>query len=153
MKKIFTFILVLIPWFLSGLLFASNFSFYESINKPIFALPKSLFFPVWTILYILIALSITILIYQNYIKYEKDYKTALLSNYIFNQLFLFFFFTLENIFLGFIDAILIFITSLFLYYETKELNKKAAYALLPYVFFSLYAVILTLVVYFMNLSL
>ncbi len=151
MRKAFTFVLALIPWFLSGLLFSSNFSFYEMIKKPVFALPKSLFFPVWTFIYILIAISITMLVHQNYIKYEKDYKKALLSNYVFNQLFLFFFFSLENIFLGFIDAILIFITSLFLYYETKELNKKAAYVLLPYVFFSLYAVILTLTVYFMNI--
>jgi len=151
MKRILTFIICLIPWFLSGLIFSSNFDFYESLNKPFFALPKFLFGPVWTILYILIAISITILIFSNYIKYEKEYKKALIFNYIFNQLYLFFFFFLKSPFLGFIDCVLIFITGLFLYYETKELNKKAAYYLLPYVFFNLYAVILSLSIYFMNL--
>ena len=151
MKRLFTFILVLLPWFISGLLFSSNLDFYNIINKPPFALPNFLFGPVWTILYILVAISVTILIYSNYIRYEKDYLKALISNYIFNQLYLFCFFSLKSPFLGFIDTVLIFITSLFLYYETKELNKKAAYLLLPYVFFNIYAVILSLSIYFLNL--
>jgi tryptophan-rich sensory protein len=151
MRKIINFIIVFIPWLLSGFLFSSNVSFYDEINLPIFAIPKQLFSPIWTILYILISLSITFLLNKNFIKYEKEYKKALIFNYIFNQLFLFFFFQLQNIFLGFIDSILIFITSLFLYYETKEFNKKSSYLLLPYVFFSLYATILTLTIYFMNL--
>lgn len=151
LKRIFTFMICFLPWLLSGLLFSYNLGFYKILNKPFFALPSFLFGPVWTILYILIALSITILISSNYIKYETEYKKSLLSNYVFNQLFLFCFFSLKSVFLGFIDSILIFITSLFLYYETKELNKKAAWALLPYIFFNFYAVILSLTIYFMNL--
>jgi tryptophan-rich sensory protein len=151
MKKFFLFLLILLPWFLSGILFSSHFSFYEQLHLPFFALPKFLFLPVWTILYVCISISIFILLNQNFIKYEKEYKRALFYNYLFNQLFLFFFFTLKNCFLGFIDAVLILITSLFLYYETKELNKKAAYMLLPYIYFNIYAVILSLTIYFMNL--
>ena len=151
MKTLFRFLVAFFPWFLSGLLFSSNFSFYDKIHLPVFALPKSLFFPIWTILYFFIAISITILLNKNYIRYEKEYKKSLFYNYLFNQFFLFFFFTLENIFFAFIDTVLIFITSLFLYYETKELNKKASYFLIPYVFFSIYATLLTLVIYFMNL--
>lgn len=151
MKKWIYFLISFLPWFLSGLLFSSNFAFYDKIHLPFFALPKNFFFPVWTILYFLIAISITILLNKNFIHYEKEYKKALLYNYIFNQLFLFFFFTLESIFFGFVDTILIFITTLFLYYETKELNKSASYFLIPYVFFSLYASLLTLTIYFMNL--
>lgn len=151
MKTLTYFLVSFLPWFLSGIIFSSNLSFYDEIHLPSFALPKSLFFPVWTILYFLIAISITILLKKNYIRYEKEYKKSLFYNYLFNQFFLFFFFTLENIFFAFIDTVLIFITSLFLYYETKELNKKASYFLIPYVLFSIYATLLTLVIYFMNL--
>lgn len=151
MKKVFYFLLAFLPWLLSGFLFSKNVGFYRTLNLPFFALPSSFFAPVWIILYILIAISISILLTSNYIRYEKEYLKALLYNYIFNQLYQFFFFSLENIFLGFVDAVLNFITSLFLYYETKELNKKASYFLIPYVFFSLYAVILSLSIYFLNL--
>ena len=61
-------------------------------------------------------------------------------------------FSLENTFLGFVDSIAIFITSLFLYYETKELDEKASKFLLPYVFFSLYATILSVTIYFLNIN-
>lgn len=151
MKRFLTFILSFIPWLISGILFSSNFKFYNEINKPFFALPNFLFAPIWTVFYILIAISITILISKNYLKYEKDYKKALIYNYIFNQLYLFFNFTLESLFLGFVDSVLILITSLFLYYETKELNKKASYFLIPYTLFNVYAVILSLTIYFMNM--
>lgn len=149
--KVLTFILVLIPWFLSGILFSSNVDYYLSIHKPSFAPSPSFFFPVWTILYILISISVTILFSNNYIKYEKEYQKSFICNYLFNQLYLFFFFTLKSPFLGFVDCVFILLTSLFLYYETKELNKKAAYFLIPYTLFNVYAVILSLSIYFMNL--
>ena len=54
MKKILKFILILLPWFIGGLLFRSDTIFYKSLNKPAFA-PSSIVFPiVWSILYILI---------------------------------------------------------------------------------------------------
>lgn len=151
MKRVIVFIFSFVPWLLSGLIFSSNFDYYNKINKPFFALPNFLFAPVWTVIYILIALSITILILNSYIKYEKDYRNSLILNYIFNQLYLFLFFTLKSPFLGFVDSVLILITSLFLYYETKELNKNASKFLIPYTWFSVYASILSLVIYFLNL--
>lgn len=148
--KIIKFIIILLPWFLSGLLFNNNLDFYNQLNLPFFALPKFLFSIVWTILYIFISISIFI-ITKDYGLNERRYNKILLINYVFNQLFLFCFFTLENLFLGFIDTILIFITSLFLYDITKILNEKATIYLKPYIIFNIYAIILNLTIYFMNL--
>lgn len=150
MKKFLYFILYLLPWFLSSLLFSSYSEYFKSLNLPWFALPQNLYGVVWTIIYILIAISITIIYENNNRKDIKSYNQALISNYIFNQLYLFFMFFLESPFLGFVDSVAIFITSLFLYYETKELDDTASKFLLPYVFFSLYAMILSLTIYFMN---
>lgn len=151
MKKIFLYLLLLIPWFLSGFLFRNYISFFDTLNLPFFALPKSLYGITWTILYFLIAYS-TFLIYQyDSFKEVKSYSIALLINYVFNQLYLFSFFFLESTFLGLINALLILISSLFLYVETKQLNIKASKLLKPYLLFTIYAVILSLVIYFMNL--
>lgn len=84
-------------------------------------------------------------------KYIPDYNKALISNYIFNELFTYVLFYFKQLFFSFIIALGNFITSLFLYYETKSLDKKAANFLLPYVFFNLFAVVLSLTIYFMNL--
>lgn len=148
--KIFKFFIFLLPWFLSGILFGNNYPFYNQLNLPFFALPQSLFFIVWTILYVLIAISI-LKIYSNYGFKEKRYYKILLINYIFNQLFLFCFFTLENLFLGFVDTIIIFITSILLYDETKSLDNSSSKFLKPYVIFNIYAIILSLSIYFINL--
>ncbi len=150
LKKLFNFIICLLPWFVSGTLFSSTIDYFDTLHLPWFALPKFLYGIVWTILYICIALSSYKIYSRNHPKHIQGYNQALLSNYIFNQLYLFFMFFLKNPFLGFVDCVVILITSLFLYYETKELDESAAKLLLPYVFFNLYAMILSLSIYFMN---
>ena len=149
MKKITKFILILLPWFLSTILFRSN-NFYNQINLPFFALPPFLYGIIWTILYILIAISIYMVI-EKYDLNQKSYLKAIIINYIFNQLYTFLFFNVKNLFLAFIDTLLILISSINLYYETKKLDEKASKFLIPYMIFSGFATILSLTIYFMNL--
>lgn len=151
MKNFLKFLLLLFPWFLSGIIFKVDSSFYTSLNLPKFAPPTYFFGIIWTILYILISISIYIVYHTIYHKYIKNYTKVLIYNYIFNQFYTFFFFTLKSIFLGFVDIVLVFITSLFLYYETKEIDQKASLFLIPYNLFTLFALILNLTIYFMNL--
>ena len=150
MKKILLFVASLLPWFLSSL-FVGNNDFYRTINKPFFALPDFAYGIVWTILYILIAISIYMIYSEYKFKDIKNYTTALISNYIFNQLYTLIFFRLENLFLAFVDTILIIITAINLYDETNRLNKKASKFLIPYILFSIFACILSITIYFMNL--
>ena len=53
-KKIGKFLLYLLPWFLSALLFRSDSSYFNSLNRPFFAPAPWLFGIVWPILYIFI---------------------------------------------------------------------------------------------------
>ena len=146
-KKVLKFILILAPWFLSSLI-VKDFSYFKEINTPSFSLPSNLFGIFWTALYILIAISV----YKvSEIGFNKSYLKNLLYNYIFNQLYVITFFLLKNPFLAFIDTLLTLITSLFLYYETKEISKNASKYLIPYPLFLVYATILSLSVYFINL--
>ena len=140
------YLLFLIPWFISALLFKSNTFYYESLSLPFFAIPSYLFGIVWTILYILISISI-FMVYENS---NKEYKKYLLINFISNQLFTFFFFTLRNNFLSLIDVIITLISAIYLYNETKIQNKKASYFLIPYIVFSIYALLLILSVNLLN---
>lgn len=144
MKKIIKFLFILLPWFISTLTPVDK-SYYLSLNLPFFAPPPFFFAIIWTILYILIATTI----YQK-IDMKKDiqapYKYTLIINYIANQSFQPLFFLLKNNFLSFVSCIITFLSSLFLYKESQ--NNKL---LIPYILFSLFATILSLTIYLMNL--
>lgn len=151
MKKLFKFLIILLPWFIGGLLFNSDTTFYKIINKPSFAPPSIVFPIVWTILYILIAISIYI-IYKNYnYKDIPNYNKTLLINYFTNQIFSFLFFTIKSPFLALIDTIIVLISSLFLYYESKLLNKTSSKLLIPYILWNTFATILIISIFFLNI--
>ena len=80
MKKIFKFLLIALPWFIGGLVFRSDTIFYKSLNKPLFAPPSIVFPIVWTILYILIAISIYLIYKDNSYKDTPSYNKTLLIN-------------------------------------------------------------------------
>jgi len=140
------YLLILIPWFLSSILFRSDTMYYNNLNLPLFAIPSFVFGIVWTILYILISISI----YFTYDKSDSEYKKYLLINFISNQLFTFFFFTIKNIFLAVIDVIVTLVSAIYLYLKTKDINKKASYFLIPYLIFSTYALLLISSIFFLN---
>ena len=145
-KKIGQYLLYLLPWFISTLLFKNDTFYYNNLNKPFFAPPPFLFGIIWPILYILISYSI----YKIYKESDKTYKRNLLINYLSNQLFTFFFFTIKNNFLSLIDTIIILISSILLYKNTETINKKYSKYLIPYIIWNIYALILITTVFAMN---
>lgn len=150
MKKILRFILLLFPWLLSGIIFKVDLDYYNYLNLPGFVLPNKLISIIWIILYVLITISIyKISINKNIFK-EKDYFYVLITNFLANSLFIYGFFYLKSPFFGFILTTITLISSIFLFIETKKLNKKASYYLIPYIVFNVYAFILSLSIYIMN---
>ena len=149
-KNVLLFVGILFLWLLSGLIFKYNKPFYESLNLPFFALPGSVISIIWFIIYILITISIFLIIKKENILKNNDYLYILLTNYLSNQLFMYFFFYLMSPFLGFAVTTITFLSSIFLYLETKKISKKASFFLMPYMIYGLYAFILMTTVYFMN---
>lgn len=141
MKKIINFILLLIPWFLSSILFKVDTTFYKGLNLPFFAPPPILFAIIWPILYVLITLSII-----NTKDKDINYYKSLIVNYFSNQIYTFLFFTIKSPFIAFIDTIIVLISSLFLY-----LNSNKSKLLIPYIIWNVFATILSLSIYLMNI--
>ena len=150
LKDSLLFIGILLLWLLGGLLFKFNSSYYNLLKLPSFALPPKVISIIWFIIYILITISIFKVSKITNILKNNDYLYILLTNYISNQLFLYFFFNLMSPFLGLAITITIFLSSIFLYIETKNISKKASYFLIPYIVYNSYALILMMSVYFMN---
>lgn len=150
MKKVLVFLSCFIPWLISGIIFKYDPNYYEILNIPSFALPPKIISISWIIIYILIATSIYKVRQEKNIIKEGDYFYVLITNYLANQLFLYGFFNLKSPFFGFILTTITFISSIFLFLETKRLNKNASYYLIPYILYNIYAFILSLTVYIMN---
>ena len=136
-KDIISFIIILFPWLISGILFPYNKEFYEALKIPSFALPGVVIGITWLVLYVLISISIYIISKKINILKNNDYLYILITNYLANQLFSFAFFYLMSPFLAFVMTAITFISSIFFFIETKEINKKASYFLIPYIVYIL----------------
>ena len=150
MKKVLRFLIILLPWFIGGILFRSDSVYYKNLNKPFFAPPGFLFGIIWPILYILIAISIYKVFQSNNFSDTHEYNKSLLINYFSNQVFSFLFFTIKSPFLALIDTLIVLISSLFMYYETKELNNNSSKYLIPYIVWNIFASTLIISIFFMN---
>ena len=150
MKKVLKFILFLLPWLISGLLFKVDFKYYNMLNLPSFVLPSKLIGIIWFIIYLLITISLYKISKTEKIVGNNDLFYVLITNYLANQLFLYGFFNLKSPFLGFILTTITMVSSIFLFLEIKKLNKNASYYLIPYIIYSIYALILSLSIYIMN---
>ncbi len=149
-KDILLFIGILFLWLLSGLLFKVNNDYYSLLKLPFFVLSGKFISIIWFIIYILITISIIKIIKKINIFKNKDYLYMLITNYLANQLFMYFFFYLMSPFLGFIITIIISLSTIFLYLETKKISKASSYYLIPYIIYSTYALILMTSIYFIN---
>ena len=150
MKKVLIYLAFLLPWFIGGLVFNYNEEFYTSLNIPTFALSGAFISIIWVIIYILSSISIYKVNEKESILKNNDYLYVLLTNYLANMTFPYFFFTLRSPFLGFWSTVIVFVSTIFLFIETKNINKKAMYYLIPYIVYNTYALILSLFVYLMN---
>ncbi len=148
--KFVVFMICLLPWFFS-LIIPVDYNYFNTIQLPFFAPGRSFYGIAWTIIYVLIAISIySIVSKYRFRDIPKSYKIALIVNYLFNQSFTLVFFGLKNNFLGFISCLGTFISALFLYQETYILKEKSTKLLDPYILLSLFATILSLTIYVIN---
>ena len=147
-KKIIRYFICLLPWFISSIIFKVDTNYYKSLNLPFFAPPSILFPIVWTILYILIAASIYIISYKDII--DSNYKISLLVNYLSNQLYTLCFFVIKNNFLALCDALIVFISSLYLYLESGKYDDRSKKLLIPYIIWNLFATILSISIFILN---
>ena len=150
LKNRLLFLGILLLWCLSGLLFKYNSTYYNLLKLPSFALPGKVISIIWFIIYILNTISIILVSKKVNIFKSNDYLYILLTNYIANQLFMYFFFYLMSPFLGFAITTIICLSTIFWYIETKKISKTSSYFLIPYIVYSIYAFILMSSVYFMN---
>ena len=109
-------------------------TWYSTLQKPSFAPPNWVFFPVWTSLFIMMSISL-FLVWQKGCE-DKKVKTALYlfaGQLILNALWSVAFFGLRSPLLGLMEIIILWIAILATILSFMKLSRTAAYLLIPYI--------------------
>lgn len=146
-KKLFVFI---IATFLLGNLFtvfSMNTEFYKSLEKP-FNLPSIIFPIVWSILFVLMSISLYI-VSENKKTETKSYILYFVQLFI-NSLWTLFFFKLKLFLFSFLWIFVILFFVILMIINFYKINKVSAYLQIPYVLWLLFAGFLNYSIYYLN---
>jgi len=122
-----------------------------SIVKPPISPPNWIFAPVWTLLFIFMAIS-AYLVWQNR-RNNKNANIGLVSyliQLILNCFWSISFFAMKSPLLAFIAIVLLWITILITIYYFFKVNKTAAYLIIPYILWVSFASILNFWIVLIN---
>lgn len=143
---------ILIPVFLGSFIgfLTSKYNNYNELKLPIFAPPSYIFPIMWTILYILLGISSYIIVESN----SSDKKDALFiyGTQLFINLFWSIWFFIFKFYL--ISYIWILLLIGFIYVMIKKfysINKPSAYIQIPYLLWTIFASILNISIYILNI--
>ena len=133
---------------IGGLFTASSVStWYVELNKPVFNPPSWIFGPVWTLLYLLIGISL----YLVWIKKDDVRAFFVFGIQLFlNALWSILFFGLKLPLYAFIEIILLWIAILMTIIYFYRINKTSAYLLVPYILWVSFAAVLNFSIFILN---
>lgn len=155
MPKIIKLLLSFVITFSAGIIgsiftFPAITTWYATINKPSFNPPNFLFGPVWTILYILMAIALFLVWKDNNKKSKLDAMLSFGFQIALNALWSIVFFGLKNPTMAVAVIIALWIMILLTIINFYRINKTAGLILIPYILWVSFASVLNLFVARLN---
>ena len=127
---------IVIPFIASliGSLFTSSAipTWYAALNKPSFNPPNWIFGPVWTVLYILMGISLYLIWVKPFSKKVKYALDIFGIQLVLNIMWSFLFFYSRNPLFAFIEIIFLWLFILYTIFLFYRISKPSAYLLVPY---------------------
>lgn len=130
----------------------SSYNWYSQLIKPTWSPPAWVFGPVWSVLYVLIAVSfgkVFLSVWQKKIPFIVAIPFIL--NLVFNFSFTYLQFTLQNNFLAALDIVLVLGTLIWAMIAIYPHIKWVAYIQIPYLLWVSFATVLQLTITYLNL--
>lgn len=126
-------------------------TWYATLNKPTFNPPNWIFAPVWTTLYILMAISFW-LVWKSEVSAAVKNKAMLffIIQLIFNFFWSIIFFSLHQTGFAFVEIIFMWLFIVLSIVSFYPISKTAAYLLLPYLLWVSFATILNFFIWKLN---
>jgi tryptophan-rich sensory protein len=122
---------------------------YVHLNKPFFNPPNYLFGPVWSILYLLMGVSLFMILQSKSINKKKAISIFFVQLFL-NFWWSFLFFKFQLLGISMIEIIFMWLSILWMIIEFKKINKTAAYLQIPYLAWVTFASLLNLAIWYLN---
>lgn len=136
---------------ISGIATASGIdTWYVNLNKPFFNPPNYLFGPVWSLLYLLMGVSIFLILQAPKSELRKKAFIIFCVQLILNFLWSFLFFKFELPGIALIEILLIWVSILTMIITFSKINKTAAYLQIPYLLWVSFASVLNAAIWWLN---
>ena len=152
MKLVISIGVPLVVGFVGGLFTRPEIDgWYQTIEKPEWQPPNSVFGPVWTALYVMMGIALY-LVWCSHAPADKK-RTAItlwVVQLVLNSFWSFLFFNLHRLELALIEIILLWIFILLTIFSFARINKLAAWLLVPYISWVSFASILTYTIWQLN---
>jgi benzodiazapine receptor len=139
------FVLIVAAVAASGVQFRPG-QWYEHLQKPIWTPPNWLFPPVWSVLYLMIALSGWMIFSAS----NPMLKALWIAQLVFNGLWSWLFFGMHLTSLGLADIVALFTTIFALLHLSRKTSPTVAWLTLPYLFWVGYAATLNAAIVLLN---
>ena len=125
-------------------------TWYVSLAKPVFNPPNYLFGPVWTVLYILMGISLYMIIQSPKTEQRKKAIIIFCTQLFLNFWWSFLFFKFHVLGIAFIEILCIWISILAMIVVFQKINKPAAYLQIPYLLWVSFASVLNGTIWWIN---
>ncbi|UEG49556.1 tryptophan-rich sensory protein [Ferruginibacter lapsinanis] len=126
-------------------------NWYQYIVKPDWNPPNWLFGPVWTILYLLMGVSLA-LVWHKALVLPKKALILFIIQFILNLLWSYIFFNKQQIGYAFVEIACMLLFIVLTTISFYRINKTAAYLMLPYLFWVCFATVLNGTIWYLNKS-
>jgi tryptophan-rich sensory protein len=150
-KLIFCILLTIAVGAISGIATSGSVNdWFVGINKPTFNPPNYLFGPVWTVLYILMGISLFMILQSQNNDLRKRAITIFCIQLVLNFCWSFIFFKFHLIGMAFVEIILIWMSIIWMILAFSKINKTAAYLQIPYLLWVSFASVLNGAIWYLN---
>jgi len=151
LKLIFCIIIPLAIGGISGVATTTSLdTWFVALNKPVFNPPSYLFGPVWSVLYILMGISLYLIVQAPKNQTRKNALMIFGIQLVLNFWWSFLFFKFHLLGIAFIEIVMIWLSILTMIYLFQKVNKTAAYLQIPYLVWVSFASILNGAIWCLN---
>ena len=147
LRKIIFFLILILFWNITLILFPVNYAYITTLQGR-----TNINYKYLSIMYFLLTLINNYVFYKLFTGFDlnNNYNFVYILNYIFTQVFGLFFFKFNCLILSVICLGIVFVSSIFVYLESKKIDRTNSYLIIPSILFNMFNLIGLMIVMILN---